>query len=1000
MALQKQPVELLFGQGIDTKSDPKTLPAGALLTLENGVLKKKSRIDKRNGYTKLGASLIDGSAVPEGDNLATFKDELLLYANQNLYSYSKATDRWSDKGACVSAVVTTDQIVKNAYSQFTSDSAEVNGVAVFAYMDTRGGVRATVTDSETGLAILSDVEIDPGAAERVRVLAFQNYLHVFYYKAGVIYVRRISTSAPSAFETAVATVTNVNTTRPNYDVLNYGDQRILIATNYQPSAAIKLTYIDVAGTVYTSTFPAALVGAEAGYNCLALVLGDLNKIYLIYQTATPILRCVILNSGFTVFYAAFDVNILANSAIHVTGHARDDGTGIDVFYDFDSLLAINYHIRKVTVLSNGTIANDGVFLRSVALSSKPFKFGGYHFFGVVFTSVLQSTFFVVRNDGLIIAKQKYGVAGGVSLYYNDLPLVSEISPTKFRYSFCTQGTLVSLGGGKFTALGGVCQTEIDFSSTGVFTNAELSNNLLICGGTLQNYDGQSVTEHGFHLFPDGVTTATTTLGVGGLIAAGTYNYIVVYEWTDNTGQLHRSAPSVSVQQTSAGLTSTNTITIPTLRLTAKKGTRTPVALAVYRTTNLGTIYYRVSSLTVAADRPLNDPAFDTIDFIDKLADASILSREILYTTGGVLENFSPGSCSAITTFKNRAFISGLENKNEIVYSKDMVAGVPVQFVEEFSLLADEQGARITALAQLDDKLIIFKKNNFNITYGNGPDDTGANGSFAPPEFVSSDVGCIDVQSIAQIPGAITFKSAKGIYVLNSGLQVEYFGAPVEDFNGATVTSAVMKADVNQVRFTTADNVCLVYDYFFRQWSTFTNHKGKDAVIWDQRYVYVRDDGAVLIETDGVFKDDGAPYHLKLGTSWLSLAGINGFQRAYRFGLLGEYKTPHLLSVKAGYDFSSSLESVMIFNSDEALGISYFGDESPFGSGSPLGGDNISYRLRGHLPRQKCQSIRFEIEELTTSASVGTGEALTLSGMTVLVGLKASITKLKSAQSLG
>ena len=50
MALQKQPMELLFGQGIDTKSDPKTLEIGNLSILENGVLKKKNRIDKRHGY--------------------------------------------------------------------------------------------------------------------------------------------------------------------------------------------------------------------------------------------------------------------------------------------------------------------------------------------------------------------------------------------------------------------------------------------------------------------------------------------------------------------------------------------------------------------------------------------------------------------------------------------------------------------------------------------------------------------------------------------------------------------------------------------------------------------------------------------------------------------------------------------------------------------------------------------------------------------------------------
>ena len=995
MALQKQPVELLFGQGIDTKSDPKTLPAGALLTLENGVLKKKSRIDKRNGYTKLGASLIDGSAVPTGDNLATFKDELLLYANQNLYSYSKATDRWSDKGACVSAVVTTDQVVKNTYAQTQVDSAELDGVAVFAYADSSGGIRATVKDSETGAVILANVLLDV-AASRVRVLAFQNYIHVFYYKlvglVGTLFVQRISVSAPSVFGSAVTILTDINTANPQYDVISYANQRILIAYNFQTSNGVRLLYIDVAGAVYSATFPAVTLATGATNQAVAVVLGDKNAIFVSYYNATDIFSSVILNVGFTVLRAAFQLNGTVGLVVNITGFPKADLTGVDFFYEHDTTGATyNRVVSKATAPFVGSVFGDAVFMRSVGLASKAFVVGGRGFVGVVHDSAFQATFFVARDDGLIVAKQKYGVAGGVTTV-PILPAISAISATKFRYAIITKGDLVSENATLYT-INGVSVTEVDFSAQGVFTSAELGNNLLICGGALQNYDGQGVTEHGFHLFPENFTA---TPGTAGSMATGAYYYVVVYEWTDNQGQLHRSAPSIpSAVQNVTGPNGSVALVIPTLRLTSKKGTRTPVSIAVYRTEASGTIYYRVTSVTSPL---LNNPAADSVNYTDTTQ--TINSNELLYTTGGVLENFSPGSCSTIAVFKNRILLGGLENKYEILYSKLVTSGQPVEFAQELALLADEKGERVTAIGILDEKMVFFKKDRFYISYGDGPDNTGANGSFAPPEFVSSDVGCIDVQSIAQIPGAITFKSAKGIYVLNSGLQVEYFGAPVEDFNGATVTSAVMKADVNQVRFTTADNVCLVYDYFFRQWSTFTNHKGKDAVIWDQRYVYVRDDGAVLIETDGVFKDDGAPYHLKLGTSWLSLAGINGFQRAYRFGLLGEYKTPHLLSVKAGYDFSSSLESVMIFNSDEALGITSFGEGSPFGSDSPFGGDNISYRIRGHLPRQKCQSIRFEIEELTTSASVGTGEALTLSGMTVLVGLKASIAKLKSAQSLG
>ena len=1000
MALQKQPMELLFGQGIDTKSDPKTLEIGNLSILENGVLKKKNRIDKRHGYNQIGKTIIGGAASPSVDNNATFKDELLLYANQNLYSYSKSTDQLADKGPCVSAIVTTDQIVKNSYSQFQCDSAELNGVAVFAYKNLGAGIQATVTDSATGLAILSDVSIDTSiSAEKIRVLAFQNYIHVFYYKNNVIYVRRINTSSPSAFGAAVATVTDVNSSQPNYDVLNYGEARILIATNYQTSDGIKMTFIDVAGTVYTATYPAVVIGTEAGYACVSLILGDLNKIYLVYQTATPELRCVILNAGLTVLRSAYTLNATASLIKNVTGYARNDGTGIDVIYDFvNAADKTKYVVMKVTAPAVGSATGDAVLLSSVAVSSKAFKYGDYHFFGVVHDSPLQPTFFLVRNDGLIVAKQKYGTAGGILTDANLLPIVSKISDTKFRYSFIAKGTLVSLGGGVFTTLGGVCQTEIDFSAAGVFTSAELGNNLLICGGTLQNYDGQSVTEHGFHLFPEGVTA--TTSATGGFITVGDYNYVVVYEWTDNIGQLHRSAPSVplALPISAAGPTSSNTVVIPTLRLTAKKlPTRTPVSLAVYRTAAGGTLYYRASSLITPT---LNDPTQDTVNFVDTVPDTTLTSRELLYTTGGVLENFSPGSCSSITTFKNRVFLAGLENKNQVIYSKAVTSGVPVQFAQEFTLLTDEKGPRITALSKLDDKVIIFKKNSFNITYGDGPDDTGVNGSFAQPEFVSSDVGCLDSQSIAQIQGAITFKSDKGLYLLNSQLQTQYFGAPVEDYNSLTVTSAVVKPEVNQIRFTTSTGVCLVFDYFFQQWSTFTNHAGKDAVVWNGSYVYVKSTGEILIESEGFYKDIAAPYHLKVATSWIALAGVNGFQRVYRFGLLGEYKTPHLLSIKAGYDFSSALETVMIFDPVTAMGIDTFGDGGAFGSDSPFGGANISYRVRGHLPRQKCQSIKFVLEELTTAASEGTGEALTVSGLTLIVGVKSGLTKLKSSQSLG
>lgn len=992
MALEKQPLQLLFGGGIDTKVDPKSLDTGNLLVLENGVLKKRNRIDKRNGYVKLGDKLIDGTSLPSGDNLATFKDELLLYANQNLYSYSESNDNWISKGDCVSVIVETEPVVKNTYAQTLVDSAVCNGVAAFAWEDSRGGVRASVFDNDKKTVILSDVSID-SSGSHCRVVCFQNYLFIFYYKSGSLYCRRINSKAPSSFEAAVQVANDINTTAVQYDVIDFNNERILLGYNYQTATGIKLKYLDVSLTELVGGF-SFRVFTEAATNSIALVRGNLNTIYLAYHNNTDGLRCQIFNIGFTSLQGPFTLNASTTPiAENLTGYLLADNSGVKFFYQQNNAATYNHLVRSVTALYSGSASGDDVFMRSVGLASKAFTFDGRGFVALVHDSTLQATNFVARDDGLIIAKQRYGLSGGLTTKAI-LPNVSLIDSSKFRFAIITKNQLVSENATIYT-LNGVSQTELDFSSQGIFTSAELANNLLICGGTLQNYDGISVTEHGFHLFPENITG--THASGSGSIAGGTYYYIIVYEWTDAQGQLHRSAPSIPIAITTTGSNNTITLTIPTLRLTQKKGARTPISIAVYRTENLGTIYYRVSSIT---NPLLNDPTVDSVTFADTLADSAIISRELLYTTGGILPNYSPGSCSTIVVFKNRIFIGGLENKDEVLYSKLVSIGEPVEFAQEFSLLVDEKGARINTLGKLDEKVVIFKRDRFYITYGDGPDNTGTNGVFAPPEFISSDVGCIDVQSVAQIPGAITFKTTKGIYTLDSSLQLSYFGAPVDQYNDKTVTSAVLKSDVNQLRFTTSDGPCLVYDYYFQQWSTFTNHQAKDAVLWNEQYVYLRETGDVLKEVAGIYKDVDAFYNLKLSTAWISLAGINGYQRVYRFGFLGEYKSPHLLRIKAGYDFSQSLQTVMTFDPVVAMDIKKFGEQSPFGFGSPFGGDNIAYRVRGHMPHQKCQTVRFIVEELPNSDNEGSGESLTLSALSILIGVKAPITKLKSSQSIG
>jgi len=85
----------------------------------------------------------------------------------------------------------------------------------------------------------------------------------------------------------------------------------------------------------------------------------------------------------------------------------------------------------------------------------------------------------------------------------------------------------------------------------------------------------------------------------------------------------------------------------------------------------------------------------------------------------------------------------------------------------------------------------------------------------------------------------------------------------------------------------------------------TNHAAVDAVLLQREFTYLNQFGVMMQEDDTVFTDAGAFIPLRLNTSWLSLAGLQGFQRAYHFLLLGECESPHQLLVKVAYDFNDS-----------------------------------------------------------------------------------------------
>jgi len=120
MALTKQKIPINLGQGIDTKTDNKHVLPGKLVKLKNGVFKKRGRIDKRNGHDLIPNNTVDGVELGKGDSLAVYRNELLQYNGQSLYSLSSNSDKWVDKGSAVSVVTKTKQIIKQHGATDTS----------------------------------------------------------------------------------------------------------------------------------------------------------------------------------------------------------------------------------------------------------------------------------------------------------------------------------------------------------------------------------------------------------------------------------------------------------------------------------------------------------------------------------------------------------------------------------------------------------------------------------------------------------------------------------------------------------------------------------------------------------------------------------------------------------------------------------------------------------------------------------------------------------------
>lgn len=1022
--IQQRSVPISFSQGLDTKTDPKQVQIGKFLSLENTIFTKAGLLNKRNGFGKI-SSLPDASSV----YLTTFNENLTAVGT-SLQAYVGGNKNWVDKGNIQPISLSVLPTVRSALDQIQCDSiTSSNGIVCTVFTESNAGAlgyKYVISDSSTGQNIVDQTAI-PVASGAVtgspRVFILGGYFLIVFTNtiSGVHHLQYIAVS-----------ISSPTTVIPNAD----------LAASYAPTNALSWDGIVVGSNFYFAYYSTS-GGNSVKFNYLessfnlssAVTFAEVATIMSVAADlstpSNPVIYAAFYDSASSTGYAVAvnstlqkrmePTEIITSGTVYSITSVAQNGVVTIAYevahqYSYDSALASNFIDRVSVTLpatdTTGAVGSTTTISRSVGLASKAFLIGGVPYLLAEYASTLQSTYFLMDFEGNIISRFAYE-NGGASLVTSSgylpfgLPQAQVIGSTAYiAYLYKdliesqnTTGLVQSIGpagAANIYSQTGVNLISLDFSSKTLFSS-EIGKNLNVTGGMLWAYDGALINEQNFHVFPDNVElTADTT---GGFLTAQQYYYQVTYEWTDAQGNIFRSAPSVPVTITTTGPTSAVTVNIPTLRLSYKTG----VKIQIYRWSAANEVYYQVTSIAAPT---LNNPSADSIAYVDTQADSSIIGNNIVYTTGGVVEDVAGPAAVATTLFDTRLWLIDAEDQNLLWYSKQVIEGTPVEMSDLFTFyVAPTTGAQgstgvMTALAPLDASLIIFKKDAIYYIQGVGPDNTGASNAYTQPIYITATVGCANQNSIVVMNDGLMFQSDKGIWLLNHGLGVSYIGAPVEKFNSSTVTSAAVIPGTTQVRFTLDTGEILMYDYYYQQWGVFTGSAipAISGTLYQGMHTLLGRSGLVLQETPGVYLDNGNPVLMSFLTGFIQLAGISGYQRIYELQLLGQYLTPHLLQVQVGYDFGALSEQAVITPTNFA---GVYGSDSLYGQTTPYGGLGTLEQWRIQPAQQKCQTFQFGLQEIyDPSFAVPAGAGFTLSAMTCTIGVNRGNRPVRAANTIG
>lgn len=1007
-----QTKKFFFGQGVETRTEQEAIPLGTLHLLQNARLDKAGVIQKKYG----SAALPDTVLIPTGDvhspavvpdikRLTTLGETLIgigpngyptnlsAPCNDIMFKNSPTENKWIASGSrsgcecCIARLFPVGNVSGVfPYGMFATDVAASGKYLCTATANTDGTnftITISVIDTDIDRAIYQTTATGTNGAVHPRVITFNSKFYIFSKEltGNNLQVTEINPTTLAVTVNTAVTDSYFNTSEDVFfDAGVNGSSAYLAYRDSGGTTTIKqfssLNPVTVANTVTTANVPA---------RHLSIFFSGTNVCLAICRAAD--FRLGSWTSTLTLLTAPF----VAYNAQTEMGYGSDlTLSSLNLVVISEGTTYGNRNVRSATwdpttgaLTSNFAAVGLGGFYQ---IGSRPFNyFSRWHLYITYRNDSDQDTMFLVHLERLSgsgpsayipVAKALYGevrpppnLSVGVTPSQIATSVVAvNSSTTRFVASFVrNDGTWAD---GSFTTNHSNHIMEVEFNDVRRYYDREAQGNLLFAGGLLGQYDGYEWVENGFLTAPE--PPVLTQSAGGSLTALGVYQYVLMYEWTDAAGNIHRSAPSIPATITLTGGNQTVGVVIPGDLLTRKGN----VNVRLFRTEASGTIFYSLSQAPVT----------------DTSADSTIIDNEILYTTGNVLENDSMYLVYGMTIFKDRVW---LLTDRGLYYSKRMVKGRPVEFSEAFFTNVEDSGGKVTGIATLGDKLLIFKKDKIYFTAGDGPEDTGSGGLFSNPEIIPGDCGCISQTSIAELPSSVMFQARDFIWQMDAGLNLSPVGARVSYFLGETavINKTLVLERQREIKFM-MDSRILNYNSLTDQWSVDPTYGGPSLTLW--RTNLIRSDSSfnVYQQDSSSWKDGSDFVELRASTGWINLEEILGFQRCWLALIHARFYNNHTLNIKVYYDYLPKVVDSYTFTASSAT-LAAFTDANLY-TASPYAGSGIPYTFRMKLKKQKCTAIKFEFYDSSQSSD---GHSLDLVALSLKLGLKRPDFKIPAAQSI-